>query len=454
MSSKRRQTGSEGAIDSSFSATSTPSPFKRVKPGSTAPKHHDSGYSDEDCLSQPSKKVRLLAQVKREAQDYSPPAHKLVAKSKRRTSSDGPVSRSSLIPRGERKRATVGQIDESVLRMVCDDSATGEVKELHYRNMLHSTIDWNNAEHINKINNWRNQIYGRAGLKAKTVTVWLDEEELWFELYHQLSIAESRTRGILLPSTFAIREAFNNTFDGQVLQYKGKALEPRGERQPNAFASKFNRMCPQLRARSYMCTWGKSGDVYVPKITFGMLKKYQRMRQEMERKGLKDESAYSEGLEEWLYLFSHLPDSEDDDVQEEYRPAEEVDAAAALISFATQAFGGKKVVKIEGQWFAYLLLLNILISGMQMTKLLRRCSSCTRPPVSAAGPFQSCRSRLRSPTQRMLSAVTLPSRLRKSAHSRAPARRTSCLLRMVFSQTSSALDAALRSARWSSITLT
>jgi hypothetical protein len=234
-----------------------------------------------------------------------------------------------------------------VLRMVCDDSVTGEVKELHYRNMLHSTIDWDNVEHINKINNWRNQIYGRAGLKAKTVTVWLDEEELWFELYHQLSIAESRIRGILLPSTYAIREAFNNTFAGQVLQYKGKTLEPRGERQANAFASKFNRMCPQLRARLYMSTWGKSGDVYVPKITFGMLKKYQHMKKEMDEKGIKDESAYSDDLEEWLYLFSHLPDTEDPDVQEEYRPVEEVDAAAALISFATQSFD-VEVTKVEG----------------------------------------------------------------------------------------------------------
>jgi hypothetical protein len=130
-------------------------------------------------------------------------------------------------------------------------------------------IDWNNVTHISKINAWRNQIYGRAGLKARSVSMWHEFEELWFELYFHLSIAESRKHSIMLPTTKTVRNAFNTTFVGKVLQDKdGDDLEVRAERQSNAFASKFSRVCPLLRARLNNCVFGKSGDVFVPRITF------------------------------------------------------------------------------------------------------------------------------------------------------------------------------------------
>jgi len=68
------------------------------------------------------------------------------------------VSKSRLIPRLERKSAKLGEKDDSLLRMLCDDTESGGQKELHFRNMVHSQIDWDNALHINKINNWRNQV--------------------------------------------------------------------------------------------------------------------------------------------------------------------------------------------------------------------------------------------------------------------------------------------------------
>jgi hypothetical protein len=99
--------------------------------------------------------------------------------------------------------------------------------------------------------------------------MWHEMEELWFELYFHLSIAESRQHGIMLPVTKAVRKAFNDTFVGKVLQDKdGNDLDIRTERQPNAFASKFGRVCPLLRARLDTCVFGKSGDVFIPKITF------------------------------------------------------------------------------------------------------------------------------------------------------------------------------------------
>jgi hypothetical protein len=98
--------------------------------------------------------------------------------------------------------------------------------------------------------------------------MWHEQEELWFELYFQLSIAESRKSDFMLPATKAVREAFNETFFGKVLQDKeGNNLEPRVERQANAFASKFNRVCSLLKKQLDDCVFSRSGDVFVPKIT-------------------------------------------------------------------------------------------------------------------------------------------------------------------------------------------
>ena len=98
--------------------------------------------------------------------------------------------------------------------------------------------------------------------------MWHEQEDQWLELYFQLSIAESRKSDFMLPATKAIREAFNETFVGKVLQDKeGNDLEPRVGRQTNAFASKFGRVCPLLKKQLDDCVFGRSGDVFVPKIT-------------------------------------------------------------------------------------------------------------------------------------------------------------------------------------------
>ncbi|KAI4924300.1 uncharacterized protein J4E92_007381 [Alternaria infectoria] len=116
------------------------------------------------------------------------------------TSRNTPGSKSTLIPRGPRKKATIGVKDESLLLMLCDSNTTPrKTTELHFRKIPHSHIDWHNPHHISQINAWRNQIYGRAGLKARSVSLWYEAEELWFELYFQLSIVEARKRGIMLP---------------------------------------------------------------------------------------------------------------------------------------------------------------------------------------------------------------------------------------------------------------
>jgi hypothetical protein len=243
---------------------------------------------------------------------------------------------SRLTPRGARRTAKPGQKDESLLRLLCDDTFTGEVKELHFRNILHSDIDWNNAGHIRKINNWRNQLYGRAGMKTRAVALWLPDEELWFELYWQLSIAESRLHGLLVPKSSIILNAFNETFVGRVIKgLDGNDTTPREARRLNAFASKLNRMCSDLRERLYQSTFGKSGDIFVPKITFEMLDAYKSMKAEMKEKGIVEGSAYSEHLEHWCRLFSNLPKTENLNMRSKSISAVEYDAATALVDLAS-----------------------------------------------------------------------------------------------------------------------
>jgi len=259
------------------------------------------------------------------------------------TNSKANGSKSTLVPRGTRKKASISHKDESLLRMVCDCSTTNRVTELHFRKIPHSMIDWNSAHHISRINAWRNQIYGRAGLKARSVSLWYEQEDLWFELYFQLSIVESRKRGILLPASRQVRDAFNATFVGSVIQDRaGNDLPPRVERESNAFASKFKRMYPVLRARLNSCIFGKSRDTYIPRITFKMMERYKAMKADIAAKGIECESEYADHLEDWQHFLLHLPDADHVKIQDVTKEeednkemeAKEVDAVAALISLA------------------------------------------------------------------------------------------------------------------------
>jgi hypothetical protein len=299
MPSKRKRPADE-PINSSIPATSA----KRVKCNPTPPTKVDSATSPKDT-NKPSKKSGY--------------------------------NKSKLIPRGDRKTATLGQRDDSLLRMLCDTSTTGRVKELQFRKIPHSQIQWTNPAHISKINAWRNQIYGRAGLKAKTVTMWHEMEELWFELYFQVSIIESRKRGLLLPKTAELVQAFSGLFAGRVLQDSdGEDIPARTARLLNAFASKYNRVCPLLKARLAQSVVGKFGDTFIPEITMRMLERYKGMKDGMAAKGIAGESAYAENLEEWKDFLLHLPDGSDAEMLDtDVSKADEENAAAALISLAS-----------------------------------------------------------------------------------------------------------------------
>ncbi|KAH7093210.1 hypothetical protein FB567DRAFT_609628 [Paraphoma chrysanthemicola] len=333
-----------------------PSPPDSVSSARTSLKRRTLDDSTDNTHSPtPTKKIRTVVPTKPKDSNASHRSRKNA------TIRTNPASRtttasitSTLTPRGPRQTASLHQADPSLLRMLCDDVSTNTTKELHFRNLPHSSIDWSNPIHINKINNWRNQIYGRAGMKSKTLTMWLPEEELWIELYFQLSIAQARARGMLLPKAVDVLAAFNRTFAGKLVK-DGKGVDLlREERKGNAFTSKFNRMCPHLRARLAQCVFGKSGDVYVPEISMEMLQEYKMMKSEMEARGVVKESQYSNGLEDWTYLFSHLPQEEKEEGTNGAEmdcsfTSEEDDAAAVLVSMALQPVHGREEIKTEGK---------------------------------------------------------------------------------------------------------
>ena len=78
--------------------------------------------------------------------------------------------------------------------------------------------------------------------------------------------------------------------------------------------------------------------MFVPVITFGMVERYRVMKESLVKRGIEAESEYADGLEEWRWFLSHLPDVKMEAIvkEEEVREmeAKELDAVAALVSLA------------------------------------------------------------------------------------------------------------------------
>ncbi|KAK1917349.1 hypothetical protein P3342_000062 [Pyrenophora teres f. teres] len=255
-----------------------------------------------------------------------PPKKSSAIKAHNKSATKAAIPSTPLIPHIPRQRAMVGQKDESLLRIMGKSAVTQRANDLRFRLIPHASIDWNNPHHIAKINSWRNQIYQRAGIKTRLIVSWHKLEELWMELYYQLSIAEARQRNVRLPSPRQLRDAFNQLFAGRVLKNRhGKGLQPRGERLATAFGSKFNRMFPVLKARLHACAGGKKGKVFMPEIRFGMLLAYKAYKAKM---GVEAESENAVDEEEWQGFLEQLydvDDKEEEDSTEEYEDGDDED---------------------------------------------------------------------------------------------------------------------------------
>jgi hypothetical protein len=234
-------------------------------------------------LHQPS----YIMSPKRKASEQ--PSEGDAATKKSRVTTSGAIS--SLVPVGERKMAKKGVVEPDMLRMLCEDrDKNGERKELHFKKLIHADIDWNNKLHIDKINAWRNQIYGRAGIKNKTVLMWHKDEEAWLELYWQLLVVEALKRGIEMPKPKTIRDGFNAFFNGKVFHSTGgEKLEPRVDRGSGPFTSKMGRLAKALRLYLEEKLRAKNGIAFFPRINQEMLEEYQKLKADLVEFGCKDQ---------------------------------------------------------------------------------------------------------------------------------------------------------------------
>lgn len=224
---------------------------------------------------------------KRKASEQSTAAGDIAMK-KYRFATKGAVS--ALIPVEERKMAKRGVVEPEMLRMLCEDRAkNNERKEMHFKKLVHADIDWDSKEHIDKINAWRNQIYGRAGIKNKTVLMWHMDEEAWLELFHQLLIVEANKRGFESPKPRIIREMFNEFFVDKVLLTPAGELDPRTERSAGPFTSKLGRIARTLRPYLQEKLHGKNGNTFVPKIDQETIEGYQKLKSDLAKLGCDDE---------------------------------------------------------------------------------------------------------------------------------------------------------------------
>lgn len=149
-----------------------------------------------------------------------------------------------MIPQAERRSAKLGEKDESLLTVDCVNSKTGRESSLYFRYYKWKNLDWNSRRHIDKINSWRNQIWGRANMKMRKVICWHADEDAFFDLYMGICLNRALSDQIKMPTAAQICEDFNDFFRGRVLQDKhGQDMDPRPYRNLASFNSKYNRLC-------------------------------------------------------------------------------------------------------------------------------------------------------------------------------------------------------------------
>ncbi|KAF2654542.1 hypothetical protein K491DRAFT_693720 [Lophiostoma macrostomum CBS 122681] len=266
------------------------------------------------------------------------------------TSAPAPTPTKAGDPKGKlipldwpRKAAKLGHKDESVLRIICkvrDDE--DRQKEMFFKNIPWSQINWNSRAHIEKINSWSSQVYGRANLGSKAVHKWGAEEDLWIGLYHLLVLKECKKRneGVKMPKLTLTLKAFNDFFQGKTLyKYVGKAniktaLPVRGVRQYSSFAAKVNRLAKKIKDQVLVIHATKEGEAkpYRPLITEELFHDYVYggdedvldQRTHMTWREEKLAGIYQKGFNKWADILDSIPDwyEENDEIVESDDEAE------------------------------------------------------------------------------------------------------------------------------------
>ena len=155
--------------------------------------------------------------------------------------------------------------------------------EIHsFQKIPPEDIDWSNKKHIQEISRWRSEILRHHGLSLKRVNVmYTPEEDDWLILFHKKLKAVVETgRTVKMPGPVPTMEAFNNYFEGRILETSGgDRLPPRQARDETSLKGKLsntNSTIWGLRDDTRRLLEGtRGGKLYVPIVTEAELRRYQ-----------------------------------------------------------------------------------------------------------------------------------------------------------------------------------
>jgi hypothetical protein len=183
-----------------------------------------------------------------------------------------------------RKKAHKGDDVTPLLSVLCYDARTGAKRELHFGKIPFAEIDSTKKAHIDAINQWRTQIWSRAGYKMKHVNLFHEIEDDWLELFVDVSIAQGLKKPVKFAGTTYVAAQFNEFFEGKVLKdADGKASAPRCHRENSAFSSKIGRVNKDIRDSDiqFKNVFDKEAREFKPKVTGRMLEEFREEKMKL-----------------------------------------------------------------------------------------------------------------------------------------------------------------------------
>tara|TARA_R110002003_G_scaffold284_8_gene18297 strand:+ start:846 stop:2621 length:1776 start_codon:yes stop_codon:yes gene_type:complete len=182
---------------------------------------------------------------------------------------------------GDTELLRVGQPAPEKLTIRLRQKETGEIETHTFQQISPYFLDWNEKAHVQMISRWRSQVFRSRGFNLnKPMNFWLPAETSWLMLFH-LKVKGVIEAGhlIRIPGPAYVVDAFNNFFEGKILQdSNGEDLPAREARDEVSIRGKLayvkSGIKPMRDTMRKLLEGRPGGTVYVPEITEQELKKY------------------------------------------------------------------------------------------------------------------------------------------------------------------------------------
>lgn len=157
---------------------------------------------------------------------------------------------------------------------------TQEIDIYNFEYIQESSIDWNSTTRMQEIFKWRTLVFRRhdlVGDDGKLKNMYMPEEEAWLAFFHMKLKAVVEAGSIIrLPGPSNIMAAFNNFFEGKVIE----KLPPREARDESSLKGKLNNKRSdvwKMRDVTRKLLEGKGkGEIYVPTVSEAELSQYRK----------------------------------------------------------------------------------------------------------------------------------------------------------------------------------